>query len=47
MAGMADSEVVEAFRSGVGKVSMSELKKRGVDVHDLEILKKHWKELSR
>ncbi len=36
----------EMYRSGCGKTTIEELKRKGVDTHDLEILTKHWKELN-
>lgn len=40
------TEVIEAYRCGVGSMSFQELKKSGVDEYDLFTIKKHWNELS-
>lgn len=45
MDGMVETRTKEMYRQGVGKMSLDELKKIGVNEIDLEILKKHWETL--
>jgi hypothetical protein len=40
-----DTVTKEVFRSGVGNISLASLEKAGVDIHDLQLLKRFWKEL--
>jgi hypothetical protein len=43
--GEVDTRTKELYKSGVGNVSLKTLETIGVDGFDLEILKKHWKDL--
>lgn len=45
--GQVETGTREMYSAGVGKDSLKQLKAKGVDSHDLEVLKKHWKELRR
>ncbi len=43
--GLVTTQTKEAFRAGLGNISLLGLAQCGVDVHDLKLLKKHWKGL--
>ena len=43
--GEVDTRTRELYRDGVGKFTLSALKKRGIDEYDLTILEKYWIEL--
>jgi len=43
--GGVDTRTRELYRDGVGKLTLSALKKRGVDEYDLSVLEKYWSEL--
>jgi hypothetical protein len=45
--GLVQTQTREMFIAGVGKSSLKELENMGIDKNDLEILKKHWKQLIR
>jgi len=47
MEGCVSTEISELFGSGVGNMSLKQLKEAGIDKSDLDILEKHWTYLSK
>lgn len=45
--GEVDTRTRELYRDGVGNLTLSELKKSGIDEYDLSVLEKYWPELHR
>jgi len=45
MDGGVETRTREMYSAGVGQLTLSALKKRGVDEYDLNILEKYWYEL--
>lgn len=45
--GQVETQIKEAFKAGLGNISIKGLEQCGVDGHDLDLIKKHWKELNQ
>ena len=43
--GEVDTRTRELYSDGVGQLTLSALKKRGIDEYDLSILEQYWSEL--